>query len=261
MTCYVKFLWYNLVDQDATELSADAEDAFFVANNLKDHRRSKVFRTPDGTTDLGVTFDFKTIEAVTTVFVETGVDGLQFTGDLTIKANNSDTGWGTPAFSTTVTPNDTFARGFVTFPEENYRYWRIENNSPGADYVELSSVFIGNHLDLSESNSNIDFGWQQNNEDLSKIQKNRYGERFIDRITNISSISAAFNFIDKDELAKLMEMFFYCGTSRPVWHIIDEDALISDEKERFAIYGFFTGVPDPINTNFGLYGLEYEIEE
>lgn len=256
---FVKFFHFNLIRQETTVIIPDAEDAFFDADNLKSHFISKVFRTPEGTTTAGVTFDFQTTEGVDSVLYKAGNEGIGFSGDLIIKANPTNASWGSPAFQTTITPSQEFDLGMVSFTEENYRFWRVEASNPSGDYVELSKLFIGKHLSLEDSNSNIDFGWKWLYNDPSNKQTNRYSERFIDELPYLDGISASLKLLTKTELAKVMDMFLRNRTIEPVWFVTDEGEIFSDDKHRFATMGFFGRIPQPTNTNFGLYSLNFTI--
>ena len=256
---FVKFFHYNLIRQDVTDILPDTEDAFFKADNLKSHFRSKVYRTPDGTLTAGVTFDFITTEGVDSVLYKSGLESVGFVGDLTIKANPTNASWGSPAFSTTLSVSEKFDVGFVTFPEESYRFWRVEASNPTGDYVELSKLFIGKHLSLEDSNSNIDFGWSWLYSDPSKIQRNRYQERFIDKLPQTDGISASLKLLNKTEMGKVMDMFTTNGTTEPVWFITDEGGVFSDDKHRFTTMGFFDRIPRPTNTHFSLYSVDFRI--
>lgn len=260
--CNSKFFYFNLVTQDETVLSVNSEDPFFPLSNIKDHRVSKILRTQEGITDLELTFDFITTEDINHVLVQAGPEGFGWSGDLTIKANATNSGWGSPAFSTTLTPSDEFDKGFVSFDTQSYRFWRIEASNPLGDYVELSKIFIGKELIINPSTTrNIQFGWRSIIEDNSNIEFNRYRERFIDIINKKKSIRGSFKFLNKTEMANMMEMFNYSGRTNPVWLILDENESFSDDKHRFMFYGFFNRIPEVTNVAFGLYDLSFEVEE
>ena len=259
--CAAKFFYFNLVTQSTTLISAVNEDAFFPASNLKDPRKTKIFRTSEGIVDLAVVFDFITTEAVSSVLIQAGPEGLGFSGNITVEANATNV-WTGPAFSTTLTPDETFSNGIVSFPEKSYRFWRITCSNPGGDYVELGKVFIGKELIINPLNDrNINFGWRLKSDDNSKVVKNRYGERFIDVINKTIGIRANFKYLSKIEMANLMGMYNYCGISVPAWLVIDEDELFSDNKHRFYVYGYFKDIPELVNNVFSLYDLSFEIEE
>ena len=140
MSDKVKLVYLNLVDQDATIITASTEDAFYPASNLKDPRTTKKFRTT--ATSGNVVFDFITTEAVDTIMVRgDALSGRGFTGTLTVEANATDS-WGSPAYTSTLTFSDDNNIGFnVLTSDESYRYWRIVGS--GTSYLELSNICIG----------------------------------------------------------------------------------------------------------------------
>lgn len=257
---FVKFFPFNLVRESTTEILPDDTDAFFPASNLKSHLLTKVYRTPSGITDLGITFDFKTTEDIDAVLIKSSMEGHGFTGDLVIKANPTNANWGSPAFQTTLTPSQEFGVGFATFTEESYRFWRIEASRPGEDYVEISKIFIGKHVGLTTNN--INFGWRFKLNDQSKFRRNRYGDRYIDKISvKKAAISAGFTLLNVEETKVLLDMFNTNGETEPIWFITDIEAAFSDDPHRYFIMGFLAGIPEPVNSDPGLYSLSFRIEE
>lgn len=110
MTEKIKFCYTNLVEQDATVITGSTEDSFFPASNLKSTFSSKVWRST--TASANVVFDFVTTEPVDTLIVKSHYDtGRGFLGSLTFEANATNV-WTSPAFSTTVSFNDTYNLGF-----------------------------------------------------------------------------------------------------------------------------------------------------
>lgn len=261
MTCEAKFYTYNLVTQDTTTITASSEDAFFPVSNIADPRKSKVFRTVEGTTSVTVVFDFITTETVNAVLLQGGLNGLGFAGNLTIEANATDS-WGSPAFSTTLTPNETFNKGAVTFADQEYRFWRLSASNAGEDYVELGKIFIGKKLAIDDTNlRNITFGWKWELEDFADKSFNRYGEVFVDEITKLYRLQAGFQYLKQTQAYNLIDGLYLVGKSKPLWLLIDSEETFSDTKERFMIYGYLNKIPDLTNTHFGLFSLNFVIEE
>lgn len=261
MSCEAKFYHYNLVTQPTTTITASNEDAFFPASNIADARNSKVFRTTTGTTSVNVVFDFITTETVNAVLIQGGLDGLGFAGNLTIQANATDS-WGAPSFSTTLTPNENFNKGYVSFADQSYRFWRINASNAGEDYVEIGKIFIGAKLVIDANvERNITFGWKWELEDNASIRKNRYGEAFIDEINKLYRITAAFKFLRETQAYNLLDAFYYVGKSKPLWLVVDADENFADTKERFMIYGYLEKIPEATNTHFGLFDISFGIQE
>jgi len=261
MSCEAKIYYFNLVTQSTTTITASDEDAFSPASNIADARKSKVFRTNSGTTSCTIVFDFITAETVNAVLVQGGLDGIGFAGALTIEANGTNS-WASPAFSTTLTPSETFNKGAITFADQEYRFWRISASNAGEDYVEIGKIFIGAKLVIdANSERNISLGWKWDYEDQSKISKNRYGEVFADEITKLLRLNAELKYLSSAQAYNVLDAFYYLGLTRPGWMRVDYDENFADAKERFMIYGYLRKIPVATNSHFGLFSMAFEIEE
>lgn len=255
----VKYFNYNLVTQPSTVITASSENSLFPASNIADPRSTKSFRTVTNTLSVNIVFDFLTEETVDSVLIKGDHinGGFGFSGSITIEAHNADT-WGSPSFSTTMTPDALFGFGYKGFTGETYRYWRISATA-SSGYAEIGKIFIGEKVELL--NNNIGYGWSIENKDLSKVQKNKYGQRFIDEITTQKTIKAKLELLNKDELDTMLAMFDANGISKPVWIVVDSDEIIVNDYEKFSSYGYFDKNPTVANSNFSLYSLSYSISE
>jgi hypothetical protein len=251
---------FNLVNQDATLITANSENSLFPLSNLKDSRTTKEFRTQTGTTSAQVVFDFITTEPVTDVaLVGNSVQGLNLSGTVTIEANITNT-WGAPAFSTTLTPSELYNFGHTSFTEQNYRFWRISFSNT-SDFAGLSNIFIGKNLMADPFERNINFGWSYENRANTKFQQNRYNQRFFDKINKQQIIKASFSNLSKSDYEDLQDAFDLNGIDLPVWVVIDPDELFSSDKERFAGQFFINKIPVVKNTTFSRYELNLSLRE
>ena len=230
MSCN-KLYNFNLVTQDATDIVADSENAFFPASHLRDDRRAKSWRTPDGILTGTVVFDFKTAEVVDSIIVVGDkLRGIGFTS-MVIEANIVDS-WGAPLFSTTLTPDAEFNFGFKDLSATNpeYRFWRvtITGSSP---YVELSNLFIGREMGIGRS---VNLNWSYQHNDRSSSTKNVAGTKFTDIRNNQKEIRVGFSVLSKTEYATLQNALDLNGEHTPFWIIMDPDEEISDNNGRFA---------------------------
>lgn len=255
---FVKFFVNNGITTDDTVLTASSEDAFFPASNLKNPFTTKVYRSVTGVTSANVVIDTLTSEEADSLLIKgSTIDGFGFNGDLTFEANGADV-WTSPAFSTTITPNSEFNLAIQTLsPSQNYRFWRVSGT--GTSFFELSTIFIGKFVQMTTNN--IDFGWSYINRDISKISRNRYGQRFIDQINDSDEIKATFKLLNKTELDIILDVFDTVGRHTPFWFIVDEDEIIVNDKERFFNSFYLTQRPEITNDSFGLYSLSFNIVE
>ena len=241
-----------MITQDDTEITADFENAFFPASNLRDYRSTKTWRTPDGTLTGIVTFDFKTAEVVDSIIVVGDkLRGLGFTS-MTVEANITDS-WGAPAFSTTLTPDAEYNFGYKDLSATNpeYRFWRV-TISGGSPFVELSHLFIGREVAVGRS---VNLNWSFQNNDKSSVTTNRSGQRFIDIRNKQKEIRVGYSVLSKTEYAILQNAIDENGESVPFWIIMDPDEKISDNKGRFAGPFFLDRVPQVKNPFFGRYDI------
>ncbi len=251
--CCNKLFATNLVYVPETEITVDSENAFYPISNLTDPRTTKTFRTPEGTTTATIVFDFKTAEPVDSIIViGNRITGLGF-ASMVIEANPSDF-WASPAFSTTLVPNQQFNFGYTdvseTLPE--YRFWRITVTG-STPYVELSNIFIGREIQVNRS---VDLNWGIKINDQSTFTTNRYGQRFVDVRNRIKEISLGYSILSKTEFAPLQDALIENGEYIPFWIIMDPDETISDSVGRFAGQFYLTGAPNAKNVFYQRYDVK-----
>lgn len=255
MTTKIKFCYYNLVDQSSTVISASNENSLFPTSNLKDPRKTKVFRSTNASDS--VVFDFITAQAVDSIIVAGHPsDGFGFTGSLTIEANATNS-WGAPAFSTTLTPNSEFNFGLKTLTAaQSYRYWRVTGT--GSSYFELGKIFIGSYYQPSR---NIGNSFSFENDDLSKVRENRYGQKFFDVIPSQKIIKGNVNLLDKTNVDAFFDFINYVGITKPFYCILNESEDIINEHERFSDMYFFKKRPVANHVIRGIYNFSVTLEE
>lgn len=256
----VKFFPGNYITADATEYTANSEDAFYPTSNLKDIRSTKEFRTAQGTSSLTLVIDLKTTEDIDALLVQGGLfNGFGFTGSLTLEANSAND-FTSPPFTTTLTPSTEYNYGIKTFATQSYRYWRISASSSG-DYVALQNIYLGKSLEITTNS--IEYGWELRSRDQSRVTKNKYGQPFIDDIAVQRTLRASFTLLNKDELTSLDDMFRVAKTTKPIWfQVFDtESTTVVNDGELFLLHGRLRRQPSYRNSNFGLFESGFELEE
>lgn len=254
-----KFCYANLITEDATEItvSSGGEDPFYPVSNLKSPQAVQCYRSLGSTTAV-IVFDFQAdVTADTFLAVGNSLNGLDALS-ITIEANALDI-WTSPAFTTTVTDIDVAANfASLFFTAQTYRYWRITVTG-SIDYVEVSKWFLGSSLSLVSNN--VAIGFEHGSTDISSTEKGRYGQRFIDVITEIKTFKGTIGLMTVAEQAQVAAVYDYCGTTRPLWFIPDPDQLIISNKDALSGYYYFTARPKFTNDFFGLYSTSFELEE
>ena len=254
-----KFCYFNLLVQDETEItvSSGGENPFYPVSNLKHPHALKCFRSSTSDTSVLV-FDFQTAVTFDT-FLAVGhrLTSLGITA-VTIEANALDS-WGSPAFSTTVTDFD-YTANFASkyFSAQTYRYVRLTLVGTSG-YVEVGKLFLGSAVQLTSNNVSI--GFEHGSEDLSTVVKGRYGQRFIDSITDVKTFTGTIGLMTIAEQATIRAMYDYCGKSLPLWFIPDPSEIIISNKDVLSGYYYFTDRPKFTNDFFGLYTTKFSLEE
>jgi hypothetical protein len=253
----MKFYYYNLVELDATVITASNDSSNFPASNLKDYRSTKAFRST--TTSSAIVFDFITAQAVDSVIVSPHkLNGFTLSTPITIEANASDS-WGAPSFSTTITSLDSeFGYTLKEFASQSYRYWRVSLTS--ATYAELGNIFIGSAMTIGTEQRTFGFGWKYSNNDLAKITTNRYGQIFSDLATTQREISGSFSNLTLDQVDNFFELYDYNGKTKPFYFYIDCDGF-SNTPNRFLGHYRLVDKPDVSNKFFGLYDTNMKMLE
>lgn len=249
----VKFFNYNLVNQSPTVITASSENAFFPVSNLKDDRRTKVFRSTGPTAVL--VFDFVSTEQVDSIILTTHIkNGFGFITPVLIEANPTDT-WASPAYTTTLTGLELDSQHGVAYKDlvtaQSYRFWRLTFS--GASYVELSKVFIGKKQLIGAGRS-INYGWQFLDNDNSIVQINRYGQKFIDELPSQKRIGASFSNLTKDEIDDFFSVYDYNQKTKPFFMYFDCD-ILNNNKRLFGYY-YLDEKPTISNPFFSLYNLD-----
>ena len=257
---HAKFFYFNHLVQDETEVTvaSGGENPFYPVSNLKHPHALKTFRSSSSATAV-IVYDFQT--AVTfdsfLALAESVTGNLDLTA-VTIEANATDS-WGAPAFTTTVTDFD-YEEGKASkfFTAQTYRYVRLTLVGTSG-YVEVGKLFLGPAVQL-ESNS-LAIGLEFGDDDLSQVSVGRYGQRFVDVITDQGELSGEFQLLTKDEAETMRTMFNYCGKTRPVWLMVDPDEGTWNNKYVMTGYFYFTKRPKFRNEFYGLYSAPIDLIE
>ena len=262
---FIKIFTENFAVNAVTTITADSENSLFPIANIKDQRTTKVSRSQTGVLTNSYVFDLKAATEIDTIMlVPDNIRGFAaITGTVTIKANIIDGAWGTAPFSTTLdigSDQQKFKVAFKSFPVEEFRFWQITISNT-QDFVELSKILLGKAITFKENNS--DFGWAFENKDNATFRRNRYRQRFSDK-RNKSKLFRRLNFnlMTPEEMEILVDGFDLVEKTEPFWIIIDEDAVIANQKERFAGYFYFLAkVPATENDSVDSFNMSFSVEE
>ncbi len=254
-----KFFSYNWIEQDFIDLIIDPahQDAFFPLENIKHPFSTKVFRSVEGQTSVSFIIDLKTSAPIDAILLKGhSIDGLGVTSVLLEASGTLD--FSTPGLSENLTLNHEWNLGYKLFNEQAFRYWKITLQNT-ASFCEIGNVFLGKSTSLEKNN--LDYNWKYKNIDNSTIDRNRYGQKFVDKLNTQRTIEGVFNYLNKSEFAILNEIFDAHGKNKPLWVIVDSDGIIINDFETFAGQFYFVDAPEIINVAFGLYMANMAFQE
>jgi hypothetical protein len=241
----------NLVEQST--LTASSENLLFPVSNIKDYRRSKVFRS--ATNSDSVVFDFGETSIVDTVFlISEKRNGFGFS-TVTLEFNGTDS-WGAPAASEVVTFSTEHGVGFKEFTAHSYRFCRMVITST-LGYCEVSNLFLGTKNDIGRS---INFNWNYRDLELVNQKSNRYGQIFSDIISRQKQINCSVSNLSKDNLDEFFKVYDSKGESKPFFIKLG-CAEMSNDYRRFSGMYFFRDIPSISNPNFNKYSTSLSLSE
>jgi len=250
----INFLSDNFFKDATKTLTTGTENAQFPVSNLDNDSPSVKFRSNGNTVilevDLQQTRDIDTLALVgdptsafgmTTVTYKTSV-----TTDFTLS----------PINVVTLDPSQNMGLSYIT--EVTHRYVEISFIGQGS-YVELGHIFIGKRINLTQNSFSISsFGYGYN--DRSKVRTSEYGQKFINELPLVKSLSGTMEFCTKAEQETLDDMFIKHGKHEPLWVIVDKDSeAINEGATKLTAYGYMGGVPSWSASGGQTYNADIEI--
>lgn len=255
MSC-TKFYFNNLA-LDAV-LTPETENAQFPVENIQDARRTKVFRST--TNSDYIYFDFGSAEPVDSCFlVGHTLDGLGFSGSATLELNNVAT-WTSGAIATITLTLDTANN--LAFGElvasVNARYAKLILNST-LGYCEVSKIFIGVGENLGTEND-ISYPLNVTFANNSTIQKNRYGQRFVDEINEQKKFSGDLKTMTNAEVEVIHDLARQNSNTKPFFLRISNVNVFTD-NDRVNGYYYLTSEPKFTYESGGFWSVSLAMEE
>lgn len=257
-----KWFYNNELEGITPTVTTGTVDVYFPVTNLNHPHTTKEFRTTNLTQTILYydLLDNKTVDSFL-------VCGNRVTGELRLKSIQIQAS-GTSNFTVVAYDSglvsldagdlaETFKYVALT-PTAAYQYWRIIlNNDTG--YIGCSNIFLGTELGLTTNA--IAYGWDFQRVDRSTVQEGRYGNRFIDRISDQKVVSVTYELLNKTEFQLIEQFTTYCGVSKPFWLVIDENEDIVYNANVFSGYFYFTVRPAFNNTAYGLFSGKLDLIE
>jgi hypothetical protein len=229
------FLYENLVKNASITMSP--ANLQYPVDNLKDDRRTKVLRVESSS--MIVTLDLGAIMEVDSfAVVDSGINSFGFTG-IVFEANLNNS-WTSPLVSQSVPLSEEFGFGYLILGAPvSVRFIRLVISNTSA-FCELSKIFVGKKAQIGELGFEYPVTLTQNSN--STIQKNRYGQRFIDEVNTQKQLSSSFSTLTKQEMAEVFAILDYCSSTLPLWIVFPEGNITLDNN-RLNGYYYLTGEP------------------
>jgi len=251
----MQFLSANLIE--GATATATTTNAQYPLTNLLDNRRTKTYRSTSNSDN--IVYDFGNPESVDAfAIVDNWQNGFGIS-TITLEGNATDV-WTSPAFTTTVALDGTFGVGVKSFTQESLRFWRVVMTST-LGYCEVANIFIGAASKITTNG--VGYNWSYVNKDLSKISKNRYGQKFIDDIGTIKELNnLQFQIMDKDEMDVIFDVYDANRVVKPffVYFPLETDSLSNNDDRYNGMY-YFKSPPIFTNINSGYYNTTPSLEE
>lgn len=224
----VKFLSNNLVNSSL--ITASSVNAQFPLSNIKDNRRTKVYRSLSNNDS--IVFDFGENAPIDS-FAIVG-DSLNSFGFSTIKLQlNAVNNWVNPAFEIDIPIDDSFNFASVMFEKVNYRFARLVVSS-SLGYCELANLFIGKATTLDSND--ISYPLQYKQTTLKNETTNQLGQKFIDAYGTQKSFAGSINTLTIDEIDIILDMLDLNSTTKPMFVIFDSDNILNNTNRLNGYY-------------------------
>jgi hypothetical protein len=248
----ITFYSNNLVDQ--ATLITNSENALFPLNNVKDSRRTKVFRSNQNNTS--IVFDLMETSEIDSFLIASNPLLGFGVSTITIEANATDE-WTSPAYSTTLEFSTKHGIGLKELATSiNYRFVRFVLTST-LGYCEIANVFIGKKITPSRG---INYNWTFRDEDLSSVKENRYGQKFSDIIGRQRIFNGLIQNLDDENLELLLGISDIKGKVKPFFVKIGCQEAMADPN-RFIAMVYFSSIPTNTNRHYKNWGFPVALEE
>lgn len=238
MACGITFLSNNLTDLAIITLITGTENAQFPLSNIQNEATAVKFRSLENS--IIIQFDLQQTRTIDTIALHGDTNGTL--GMTTASVRTSLT---TDFSGSAVTPIPLSAEnliGYEYITEVNHRYVELTLTGTGV-FVELSNIFIGERIELTQNNLSIDsfrYGYRDN----STTSNNRYDQLFIDKRNTTKFVSGTIEFCTQTEQETLDEMFRRHQRSSSLWMIVDKDGSgMIDGEFKLTTYGYLQDVP------------------
>ena len=209
-------LYSNKIKGSTITASTENPDYDFTTA-FNDDRISRVGRTVSDTAQT-IVFDLLSAVAVSKLMIQ----GHNFSAGATILLEGNATNvWTSPSYSASVTYNADYIYKDLVTPQ-TYRYWRlsVSDASNTDDYLEISKVFLGEHLAVY-----METGMSLNQDTNSSTSKSNSGQLYGNRMLQYKSAKFTLSDINATTRTLIKTFWNVVDITMPFWLIIWEESL------------------------------------
>lgn len=229
----ITFLSNNLFDNATLSLTTGMENAQFPLSNLKNDSPSVKFRSLGSTAVILI--DLLTTQDIEYVGIASDPADLFLITSASFKTSTTTDFSLSPSHSIPISNEHSI--GYKQITIVNHRYVELTLVGSGG-FAELGKVFIGESINIPQNSlsiSSFSYGYK----DKSVIKRNKYDQRFIDKLNTVKTLGGDIEFCTKDEQEAIDDMLIRHGQALPLWMIVDqEEEAMNAGQFKLAIYGY-----------------------
>lgn len=239
MACGITFLSDNLVDDAILSLSTGTENLQFPLVNIKNEATAVKFRSLEN--GIVIVFDFSQTRTIDTIALHGDTNGSLGMTAASLRTSLTTDFSGSVVTNISLSAENLMGYEYLTTPV-SHRYAELTLTGTGV-YTELSTLFIGERINIEQNNLSID-SFRYGNRDNSTTSNNKYDQLFIDKRNSTKFVAGTLEFCTKTEQSTLDEMFRRHQRSKSLWMIVDKDGVaITDGEFKLTTYGYLQDVP------------------
>lgn len=239
MACGINFLSENLVKSANYELTTGTENAQFPLANISNDATAVKFRSLEN--DIVIRFDLQQTRTIDAIALHGDTNGTLGMTTASFKTSLTTDFSSSTAQNIPLSGSDLIGYLFLDTPVD-HRYVELTLSGSGV-FVELSTIFIGERVNIEQNNLSIQ-SFRYGRSDKSSVLENEYGQRFINKRNTLKFVGGNLEFCTKTEQETLDDMFIRHNRSEPLWVIVDnEGAGMNNGQYKLTVYGYLERVP------------------
>ena len=252
----INFLSENYIDNSDLSLTTGSENAQFPLSNIKNAATVKKFRSTGNTVVIEI--DLQQTRALDALAIAGDATGTFGVTAASFKTSVTTDFSGSSAINVDISAEQNM--GYVFFTQVSHRFVELTLTGTGS-FCEVGSIFIGERINLPLNSFSVN-SFKYKYQDRSRVQSNRYGQKFIDELPLIKELGGTIEYATKTEQEQLDDMFIYHGKKRPLWVFVDPDSEAMNEgKYKLTMYAYMPQMPEWRSVGGQLYSTTINLEQ